>query len=164
MPGMQGCQGCQGCGSGWSWPRSDPQENSNPQPWYEHLTSRWSEFILLAHSLHNVFYALNLSKYIFRALIKQRVKDQFIQHWYTDINNNELYYNYCMYKNRFEFDLAIAWSIGLPIGRGTSVKLKLGSNSLLPPPTPLRAFFGALRRNFTKIFHFTIISKKICYG
>ena len=45
-----------------------------------------------------------LSPHKFRALIRQRVKDQFIQQWYTEINNNELYYNYRMYKKRFEFE------------------------------------------------------------
>ena len=52
--------------------------------------------------------ATRCSSHTFKVLIKQRVKDQFIQKWYMDINNNELYYNYRMYKNRFEFEKYLA--------------------------------------------------------
>ena len=48
----------------------------------------------------NQFDSTRLPSHTFKALIKQRVHDQFIQKWYTEINNNELYYNYRMYKKK----------------------------------------------------------------
>ena len=52
----------------------------------------------------NQFDNARFSPHKFRALISQRIKDQFIQQWYRDINQNELYYNYRMYKNKFELE------------------------------------------------------------
>ena len=40
----------------------------------------------------------------FKALMKNRLQDQFVQTWHSEINNNEFYYNYRMYKENFEFE------------------------------------------------------------
>ena len=41
---------------------------------------------------------------VFKCTIKQRLHDQFIQGWFEEINNNEFYYNYRMFKLHFEFE------------------------------------------------------------
>jgi hypothetical protein len=44
----------------------------------------------------------------FKTLIKNRLQDQFVQNWLSEINNNELYYNYRMFKDNFEVEKYLA--------------------------------------------------------
>ena len=41
---------------------------------------------------------------VFKSRIKQRLFDQYVQEWFEEINNNELYYNYRMFKTEFCFE------------------------------------------------------------
>ena len=40
----------------------------------------------------------------FKMEIKTRLHDQYIQTWTTEINQNEMYYNYRMFKENFQFE------------------------------------------------------------
>ena len=40
----------------------------------------------------------------FQSLVKRKLQDQFIQSWLSKINNNELFYNYRLFKDNFGFE------------------------------------------------------------
>lgn len=40
----------------------------------------------------------------FKAMVKQRLQDQYIQEWTSNNNNNQLYYNYRLFKTDFVFE------------------------------------------------------------
>ena len=40
----------------------------------------------------------------FKHEVKTKLQDQFIQNWFAEINHNELYYNYRMFKEKFHFE------------------------------------------------------------
>jgi hypothetical protein len=75
-----------------------------------------SQFLL---SVHNTLNELGFSNFwqnqavenvsyeysdTFKALIKNRLQDQFVQTWHSEINNNDFFYNYRMFKENFEFE------------------------------------------------------------
>ena len=40
----------------------------------------------------------------FKLEVKKQLQDQYVQQWLSEIDGNELYFNYRMYKERFEFE------------------------------------------------------------
>ena len=48
--------------------------------------------------------SINLSYSSFKTKIKRRLQDQFIQKWQGEINDNELYYNYRIFKDTFALE------------------------------------------------------------
>ena len=47
---------------------------------------------------------INLSYSSFKLKIKRRLQDQYVQNWKANINNDELYYNYRMFKDTFSLE------------------------------------------------------------
>jgi hypothetical protein len=71
------------------------------------------------HSVHSTLNELGFSNFwqnqfaenvtvesftVFKDLVKNRLQDQFVQTWLSEINNNEIYYNYRMFKDSFNFE------------------------------------------------------------
>ena len=47
---------------------------------------------------------LMLSSYSFKKLITRRLCDQFVQKWYAELHSNALFFNYRIFKERFEYE------------------------------------------------------------
>ena len=47
---------------------------------------------------------IDMSFTSFKAQVKQRLQDQYVQNWQSDIDNNEPYYNYRLLKDAFVFE------------------------------------------------------------
>ena len=45
-----------------------------------------------------------MSASCFKKMISNRLKDQYVQKWFAEINQNELFYNYRLYKEIFIFE------------------------------------------------------------
>ena len=68
-------------------------------PWLNHVKT-----LLDNLGLTYLWNRQSVSLNAFKKLIKQRLKDQYIQMWSDDVNNNNVCFNYRMYKKDFKFE------------------------------------------------------------
>ena len=77
---------------------------------------------------------------VFKKIIKQRLKDQYIQTWSNDVNNNSICYNYRMYKDGFKFENYLI-SLDNPL-RDSMMKFRFSNHKL---PIQSQRFIGIER-------------------
>ena len=73
--------------------------NEYKLPWLKHVYSTLNNL-----GLTFLWHRQSISVNSFKKLIKQRMKDQYIQHWNGEMSINSLCYNYKMFKSKFRFE------------------------------------------------------------
>ena len=73
--------------------------NKYKLPWLNHIYSNLNNL-----GLTFLWHTQSMSVNSFKNLIKQRMKDQYIQQWNEEKNNNSLCFNYRMFKCDFKFE------------------------------------------------------------
>ena len=68
-------------------------------PWLEHIHSTLNKL-----GLTYLWQRQTVSENVFKKMIKQRMKDQYLQSWNENIHNNNICYNYRMFKKDFRLE------------------------------------------------------------
>ena len=68
-------------------------------PWLEHVFSTLNNL-----GMTFLWHRQSVSVNVFKKMIKQRIKDQYLQQWNNEMHNNSLCYNYRMFKTDFCFE------------------------------------------------------------
>ena len=68
-------------------------------PWLEHVHSTLNNLGLTSY-----WHRQQVSVQVFKNMVKQRIRDQYLQTWNGDIYNNNLCYNYRMFETKFCFE------------------------------------------------------------
>jgi hypothetical protein len=95
----------------------------------------------------------------FKSDEKKRLQDQFVQSWQAEINENELYYNYRMFKQNFEFEkylLSLPENMSLAVikFRTLNHKLPIQKGRFLGVPRTERLCQKCLSHELGDEFHY----------
>ena len=92
-------------------------------PWLEHVYSTLNNL-----GLTFLWHTQSVSVNIFKNMIKQRMKDQYLQYWNDELNNNSLCFNYRMFKTEFCFERYLV-DLDKPLQRNL-LKLRFSNHKL----------------------------------
>ena len=92
-------------------------------PWLEHVFSTLNNL-----GMTFLWHRQSVSVNVFKKMIKQRIKDQYLQQWNNEMHNNSLCYNYRMFKTDFCFESYIV-NLDKPLQRNL-LKLRFSNHKL----------------------------------
>ena len=87
-----------------------------------------------------LWHTQSISENVFKNMVKQRLKDQYIQTWTNEINMNNICYNYRMFKTEFKFEQYLI-NLERPL-RDYMLKFRLSNHKL---PIHSQRFLGIRR-------------------
>ena len=87
-----------------------------------------------------LWHTQSVSENVFKNMVKQRLKDQYIQTWTNEINMNNICYNYRMFKTEFKFEQYLI-NLERPL-RDYMLKFRLSNHKL---PIHSQRFLGIRR-------------------